>query len=323
MKLVNKWREVYDNPILKNPWDHNLKGPIYIDLELTNFCSMQCVFCPTGSGESKKPRGYFDVKYLDKLCEEAKELGVTGIRGIRWGEPMLHPKIIDILKTIKRTGLLTHITSNGKHIKQKENITKEILKYTDSMIISFQGLDKISYQEMRGEHWDLVTSNVRLLRQWRDECKENKTFLTLSTTVLNESEDQIQGFKDYWGEIFDSVSVGYTRFEHLEEETRNKIGKETLDKQHNMPTKFKCAEVNAKLSINWDSTISHCCRDTSDRMLVGDLKTQSLKKVWNSVEAQSIRKLLEHERLDLFTQCSGCTMNYDFLGTAKVAEFGE
>ena len=44
----------------------------------------------------------------------------------------------------------------------------------------------------------------------------------------------------------------------------------------------ECPEVFNKLSINWDGTLTACCTDSDNKMLLGNIKESSVTEIWKS-----------------------------------------
>jgi len=73
-----------------------------------------------------------------------------------------------------------------------------------------------------------------------------------------------------------------------------------------------CNEVYDKLSINWDGTVSACCGDYDNYMLVGNLNKSSIQDIWqNSMELKQFRDMLNEFRHSELPLCKNCydTMN--------------
>ena len=74
--------------------------PSYIELSLIDVCNRDCSFCPK-SDESIAPNTYnrMEKNLIDKIIEDLKKINFTGFFTMcGYGEPLLHPDIIDITK---------------------------------------------------------------------------------------------------------------------------------------------------------------------------------------------------------------------------------
>lgn len=68
--------------------------PIYLDIELTNCCNINCNMCPVGTGIMKRPKGFMSDEVFARVLEDIKKYKIQGVRFIRWGEPTLYKKFL-------------------------------------------------------------------------------------------------------------------------------------------------------------------------------------------------------------------------------------
>lgn len=248
---VNPFEETYKT----YKTDKQLDFPCMVDVELTNYCNLNCPYCPTGNKTAKRPKGYMTGNVWSIILKELSERK-TPVRFVRWGEPTLHPKLYDWIKQAHDAGLLTHINTNG--------IDLDIDKICES------GLDSIKY-----------SLHICKMKQLRGECL---------------SEGFVRSFI-FEGVTSDDMYVEVTTY--MPENTKD------LTKP---PDKYSpCSEVLAKLSINWDGTVSACCADYDNKMIVGDIKSKSLAEIWNGHKLNYYRKMLkdmQHAELELCRYCS-------------------
>lgn len=311
----NAFRDVYDNENFKKVLVNRKTPaafPFLVDIELTNVCNNQCIFC--GQQTMTREKGFMSEEIFKKAVDECAEHN-TSIRFIRWGEPFLHPKIIDYCRYIKEKGLMLHITNNGLAIKT-EDMQALIDLEVDSIIFSFQGATKQEYEKMRNNKlYDLLVERISEFVKIRGE--RAKPFLHISTTVTSESPSEIESFVERWLKIADSAGVGRTNLSKLSVDqikSMEVLGKlELLKKQETIAKKYvPCTEVYQKLSVDWDGKVACCCGDYDNYLTVGDIKHDTLYNVWhNSEELKAIRTLLDKGRHKCLTLCSRCYHFYD------------
>ena len=311
----NSFREIYDNKVFKTVLQHKDKlssFPFIVDVELTNNCNLSCIFC--GQQTMKRQKGFMSWNILKKIVDECATHN-TPIRFIRWGEPFLHKKIIDFAKYVKDNGLLLHITNNGVAIKEKD--MKNLVDIgLDSLIFSFQGATKEQYEAMRNnKKYDELKNNVLHMIEIRGMSE--KPFIHVSSTMTNETKEEIDAFLKYWGNIADSVGVGKTNLSYLSMDqikSFENLGKlEVLKKQETIKKEYRpCTEVYQKLSVNWDGKVTCCCADFDNYLIVGDLSNSTLTGIWqNSEELKAIRLLLDKMNHWSLNLCSRCYQTYD------------
>lgn len=283
--------------------------PRYLDIELTNLCNFKCLMCPTGTGAHQRKKGLMSEVVFYKIVDEIKKYK-TPLRFIRWGEPTLHPNLIKYLRVAKENGSLIHINTNGKLLD--ETIMRQLIDIPlDSIKFSFQGVDRKSYREMRNmDYFDKLLAKVKMLY----ELRRGKAypFIHISTTITYESKDQVKAFKDRVAKFTDLVTVGRTKLEHIDP-NMTKLSdqeKETLmllKQQESIVKKHtECPEVFDKLSIDCDGSVTACCGDYDNKMVVGNILENSLEELWVSDKMNFYRQMLAamlHDELDLCRTC--------------------
>jgi len=303
--MRNPWRDVYDSPECVNPWDNPPSFALYLEVEPTNECNFQCVFC--AGRQSKRPKGYMKQSVFEEACQQAAMHGAKGVRIFGWGESFLHPDIFKFVAYAKSLGLLTHITTNGSLlVGRMDDLMSSGL---DSLLVSFQGLGRAGYTEMRGKNFSRLGRDVMMLMDERPETMH----VGISTTTLDEPQEEIDAFRVGWEGVVDSVSMGKTWFDLLKNKAKIK---KYLSRQQPLAPCRRCKEVLTKLSIHWDGSIALCCLDYDHTMVVGQLPCD-LGEIWNSPEAEAVRVLLSDGHQGMFELCKDCRLNYPFKGAAK------
>lgn len=286
--------------------------PRYIDIELTNTCNFRCLMCPTGTLSQKRKKGFMKDQIYYQILDELKEYK-SPLRFVRWGEPTLHPKLLDYIQAAKNLGLLCHLNTNGQ-LLDEDKIQQLIDIPLDSIKFSFQGVDQKTYREMRNiDFYSELLALIKLL--YRKRGKKESPYIHVSTTITYETKEQTKKFKELVTGFSDFVTIGRTVLEHIdvhmvklskgEKNTLKQLKmKESVIKKHP-----ECPEVFDKLSINWDGTVSACCRDYDNKMVVGDIRANSLSEIWYSKKFSFYRKMLVDMRHDELELCKSC---YDF-----------
>ena len=308
----NPFKPIYQRANAGDSWQKfkELEAfPNYVDIELTNLCNFRCLMCPTGNFSQKRAKGFLDIEIYRKVISELADHG-TPIRFIRWGEPFMHPNFIEMLRIAKSAGLLMHVNTNGSYLT--DALIEELVEIPlDSIKFSFQGVDRKSYNEMRNT--DFFDELITVMRQFK-ELRGDRLFpyMHLSTSITYESDDEVKSFKNMISEIVDSVTIGRTVLDFIDIETvrlrphevemlRTLKAQESVVKAHP-----ECPEVYDKLSINWDGTVTACCGDSDNLMLVGDINKQSLAEVWKSDQLNEYRRILADMRHDELDLCKNC-----------------
>ncbi|KPA11441.1 radical SAM protein [Candidatus Magnetomorum sp. HK-1] len=313
----NPFDEIYKN-CNKGSSEEKLKQipafPVLIDIELTNKCNFHCLMCPTGTKMLRRKQGTMTREIFNKILDEIGKYK-TPVRFSRWGEPFLHPDIITYISDVKKKDILCHINTNGS-LLTNEIISSLIKIPLDSIKISFQGINRKTYAEMRNtDLFDVLLNKVKYIFEQRGD--HYLPFISASTTVTYENSDQIKQFHKQISPYIDALTIGRTVLEYIDVEKIKLSSKEKnvlqeLKSHESVVKKHpECPEVFDKLSINWDGTVSACCGDFDNVMMIGDIKDNSLKSIWHSKKMNAYRSILANMRHDDLPLCKTC---YDYHG---------
>jgi len=314
-KRQNPFYKIYRHSdfvnVLKNK-DKISKFPFLVDIELTNHCNLNCLFC--GQQAMTRKKGFMPEGIFRKAVDESAKHQAP-LRMIRWGEPFLHPKILDFLAYAKNKNLLVHVTTNGL-LLDKEKMRTFLKLKLDSLIFSMQGATKKEYSLMRNNpFYEKLKKNIIKLVKLRG--KQSQPYIHISCTVTNETKIQIKKFLNFWGIIVDSVGMGRTnlsRFTYEQIKKFETIGKlKEVRKQETIKKIYRpCTEVYQKLSIDWDGKVSACCSDHDNYLTVGDLNKETLGEIWlKSERLQAIRTLLASGGFRTLSLCRTCFHAYE------------
>jgi len=295
----NPFRKIYDSKEYKEVLLHRDKPaefPYLIDIELTNYCNLKCLFCFAAQAMTRE-KGFIDRKIFKKVIDECA-IHNTPVRFIRWGEPFLHPQIISFVRYVKSRGLLLHITNNGLAITKKQ-MEAMIDLGLDSIIFSFQGATKEEYQRMRdNQRYDDLVKNIETLIKLRGE--KEKPFISITSTMYQDSKEDIKKFKEHWERIVDFVGIGKTRIFWTPARLTKIFPKDIRP----------CTEVYQKLSIDWDGKVTACCGDYDRFLTVGDINKNTLQEIWKGEELKAVRTLLDKKLHRNLTLCKTCEHAY-------------
>lgn len=116
---------------VENP---RVEFPCSIDVKITNFCDMGCLYCHESSILGGK-HGDLDALLEVLDLPAGVELAIGG------GNPLSHPNLVDFLIKVKKRGWIANLTVNQGHLKCyfsliKDLIEKDLIKGLGISIIS-------------------------------------------------------------------------------------------------------------------------------------------------------------------------------------------
>jgi radical SAM protein with 4Fe4S-binding SPASM domain len=252
------------------------------------------------------------LRIIDNI-KHGKNCNGGGVRFIRWGEPALHPKLVEYIRLVKEVGWLCHINTNGTLLN--DALIKELLdSELDSIKFSFQGTDEASYQEMRqGGRFKELIEHIEKFHKMREERGKSLPYIHIATTTTYETEEDAITFKESVKGFCDLVTVGRTKMEHIDiektelSEAQKSILAELKEKETLVKKRFStCPEVFGKLSIDWDGQATACCGDYNREMIVGHIQDHTIKEIFKNEKMERYREMLGKREFHKIPHCSCC-----------------
>lgn len=307
--MQNPFNDVYRSHEYTNANKLSLREfPFIVDVEPTNHCNLRCKMCPRNL--MKRETGFMEFATFKKVIEECKKYGAA-VRLIRFGEHLMHPQVFELIKYAKDNGVLIHLTTNGLFLNG-EKAEKLVDLELDSIIFSFQGATKEGYQDMRyNNKYDELVENIKQLIEIRKSKNKKKPWVHISSTMTNETEEEINQFRKFWGSIVDSVGVGKTNFSRIDKGDYRKNIEEYLPKETITKKYRPCTEVYQKLSVNWNGDVTACCGDFDNFLIVGNINESTLKEIWEGEKLNMIRSTLDRMKMEDLPLCRDCYHTYE------------
>lgn len=112
LDYIEALRKLIASPSGKH-WDDN--WPVRLDIDITQTCNCRCLFCYSQEYRKKTvyKKSYIDYELLRQIIELASKKGTRTIRFTGGGEPLMHPRINDILQLPAKYNLRSCVLTNG------------------------------------------------------------------------------------------------------------------------------------------------------------------------------------------------------------------
>lgn len=105
-------------------------------IEITSVCNLACTFCPP----TERAKGFIKLDTFNQVLEQVKPHTDYIYLHVK-GEPLLHPKIDELLDAAHAKGLKVNITTNGTLITKNKHklLGKPALRQMNFSLHSFDG----------------------------------------------------------------------------------------------------------------------------------------------------------------------------------------
>ncbi len=299
----------YIKMILKYILNHfTKKKPIMIHISPTHRCNLRCKYCKIWEeGDETKELSLQEwKKVIDELSDWLGEahIGVTG------GEPFLRKDIFQILDYMVKKGLKPSLTTNGI-LLDYEMINRLSELNVFNIKVSFESMNKNTHDFFRGEGSYEKTYNAIL----NLKKKMNKTLIIIGVTINSKNIGELDELINFCKEndlkiLFQNITgnfrVNYNG--NFKEESEFKPNTKLNIKKTNMIINSSSelrllSNYYGKKKFSYECSAQHkgnlwIC-DNGDIKLcqfmpkIGNANEGRIEDVWNSREADSMRKRMK------------------------------
>lgn len=280
--------------------------PPMVLLDVTNVCNLHCGHCPhTEIAESDQYRPqHMSWSHFSKIVHELSQCdGPCLLHLVGDGEPMLHPRIVDMVELAKRdTKCVVNLTTNGTLLSQK-NIDRLYRCGIDIIEVSLDALFKGTYEQIRkGASYERVMRNVFYLLDARRSAKA-PTRLLVSFVDQAGNHEEARQFQQFWEPLVDRVMIRKLHSASgriKQDEVRARIEADRQDR-------YPCPHLWKRLIVDVAGNIKYCATDWGTASALGTIEDSSLMSVWQGKELRDLRDQHVHGDYTACEKCSECS----------------
>lgn len=266
--------------------------PSQMIVDVTEVCNLACIHCP--HPEFKKSQ-YYAARYLEpglnaKLVAEVKEFGGGKCQYVRYtseGEPLVHPKIYDMLDyAVKHSGVYVTLTTNGTIMNEKR-----IEKLLDSGLhlidISIDAFTAETYAAIRvNGKLDITRANVQTLLRLRDQTRR-KTKIVVSYVEQPQNAHETRDFEKYWKD--QGADFVVIRRLHSSAGAISGVA-ETLRHAQTEEARRPCLYPWERLLLNPEGHLRFCPEDWVKGSSFADYRETTVRDAWQGEFMQKLRE---------------------------------
>ncbi len=278
------------------------KFPHLVQPEITNACNANCIMCP--QEEMTRKIGEMDFNLYRKIIDECSKnrARVKTICPFLNGEPLLNHRLKDHISYAKEKNRKAEVIiyTNASLLDEKRAL--ELMDSgLDKMFISFDGCTKETYERIRQNlDFEIVNNNVLRFFQLKKQLKRKKPQVDLSIIEMEETKRETEKFITKWKPLADSVTV---------KDFSNWGGKfsEKDQKKELKIERYPCPRLWFHLVILRDGNVAICCLDYDGKFILGNVKKNSIREIWNGEVINNYRSLHirgEYEKISICEKCN-------------------
>lgn len=282
---------------------------IQIQIATVNTCNAACHFCTYPTPENTYPRGVMDMDLFRKIIDDAATIPLMNdVCFSALGEPLLDRFLVERVRYTRqaRPDWDIELYTNGTALTPaKFDTLKEA--GVSVISISLNAVNPKQHEDVMGLKglFGKVVSNARyacdhadgmqvLVKAVRDDkhFKEPEHVQFLQTWG-NRLKPWLTNGEDHGIVVTQGNWAGDVEFI----EARKK----------DFDPNSCCARALTQFNVLWDGVVSACCFDPQGKLKFGDLKTQTIRDIYNSEAYLRFRETHVENRAAEYSICATCT----------------
>lgn len=251
-----------------------------LNVEVTNRCNLRCSYCPVNRDMAREKRDLPFDRFVELLDRSPT---VKTLLPFQWGEPLLHPRIVEMIEVATKRGIRTYVTTNGTLLDDAMN--RALLRSgLARLTISVDG-DDATHQSTRGVALAPIRERVLALKRQRDESGSPMR-IDVSMVVEERTAPGVDEYFRAWSGVVDRVQA--------------------IPRLVASPRGGRCREPwRGLLVVLADGRATTCCVDSEGKLALGNVADETPEALWNGEAMARLRRA--HRDGDLPDPCRTCS----------------
>ncbi len=280
-------------------------SPIFAGIETSGLCNLRCVMCPHGQEQyPARKRGHMTFEVFQRVVDEAKAF-IYDADLFGGGEPLLNPRIFDMIAYAKTAGIHTRLHTNATLLGDEESRAL-IASGLDFLSISFEGYSKEIYERTRvNAVYERTLDSIHGFLSAKATAGQRKPY-----TVLQVIQPEPGKLAETLRAGLDSLHKAVSSHTSLDEfrviGLHNYGGKVAAPNRTRQTQYTPCTFLWYAVYVLWDGTIVPCCVDWWGEYSLGNITEVTLLDAWHGKKAQRLRALIGTRQYRDVPLCRGC-----------------
>jgi radical SAM protein with 4Fe4S-binding SPASM domain len=275
--------------------------PPCLQIEPTSVCNFRCVMCyqidKTFSHKSSGFMGHMNLDLFMKVIDQVVG-SVEAITFASRGEPLLNPKILEMLEYCQGKFLALKLNTNASLLNERL-IHGLLSSDLQTLVFSIDAANKEQYEKIRvNAKFEKIIANLELFSQIRrTQYPDSQLVVRISGVKINEDQD-IESMSKQWGRFADMIA--FTNYTPWQDSYNNPVNN----------IEMPCTELWQRMFVWWDGTVNPCDFDYKSILSNWNIAKSNLtvQDIWTSEHYNELRKRhLSRERGSI-EPCRQCVM---------------
>jgi MoaA/NifB/PqqE/SkfB family radical SAM enzyme len=253
--------------------------PMMLVLSFVYPCNAECPHCPYTNSNIRD--SYKDVPYMPeaifkKIADESGPhrayLRISG-----GGEPMLHPKAIELLTYAKKVGCKIGLITNGSAFTERNS--RPLLESGVDMIeFSVDACDPETYAIVRkGLNWDRLLRNARRMIEMRNRLESSSKIVA---SGVNQNGVDIVAVERFWRDEIGVDNFIKRKFLTWGVNTTLDAARSADPAPYLDTDEVPCPFIFERLNIDSRGNVMVCGYDIAANTSMGMVGEQTIQEIW-------------------------------------------
>ncbi len=309
------------------------KNPLFLHVEPTGACNLKCQMCPRTDSITRDMQ-HMPLETFKRVCDEINPIFVAFVG---FGEPLVNPQTLDMVRYSARQGRTTRISTNGTLLNAE--LSEEIIRSGLRQIwFSIDSPVPENFEKIRvGAKFNKTIAGIKEFLAFRDKIntkliatvnctvsldnindvphmiefcyKELNILPTFARSYCYDIEDQKNRALHNTPEVISALKEGIRlagthHWKSVEQNLQTIIS----DLQNPLDGRGPCYFPYYVVAVAWNGDVSPCCLYYDYQMNLGDMKKESFKEIWNGKAYSQFRMNIKKNR-EKINICNTCPLN--------------
>lgn len=279
------------------PGPFTVKLPEIYQIEASSACDHACTMCPRQYYHREDKRKNFDIDLLKTMIKRGDLEGSYFIELQMSGEPLLNPRLVDMIDLLKREGILVGLSTHGDLFPDLLDTCKDL----DYITISVDSITKRS-EIRKGSLFDNPEAYLDNLFHSAYYFSQRKIPIDFQFIELKGWEKEKTILENFLNCVmkneFKNVNIRSVPDCCILHRSGNRLKKEE--------DKGVCLNPWMSVSVQSNGNVSSCCFGWGDENVYGNLNEQSLEEIWNGEKVKKLRGQHSRGFIHLPDLCMRC-----------------
>jgi radical SAM protein with 4Fe4S-binding SPASM domain len=223
-----------------------------------------------------------------------------------FGESLLHPKLGPFIALASARSIRTYLSVNPGLLNETR-IRTLIDNGLHELVLSMDGVTPETLTAVRGTAArDISRAEQMIFRllEYKASARNKAPSIVLQFVAQRQNAHEASQWLQHWSQV---PGIDNVRIKPFVTWTGDHAAiNELAIQEKTAPAEVICDKPWTSVTVLWDGRVVPCCFDYDGIYPLGDLRTHSLREIWNSPESQALRASHKANDLEGIRLCRHC-----------------